>query len=459
MKCPQCGLDHPEPAQRCDCGYDFEREHFTRVEAVFPSEMTEIPAAVSLPTSSSRTADRVRRRPLGVTILAIGTILLSSLCLLIVLANMGLGSTPGMLVFACWGVLHVVAGWGLWKLRNWARWIEITIITMYFIVEGALWMPSPRPSERNFGIALSIVGVLLVWYLSSRKVRQVFKHSRSTSSLKLAFLVPVTVGVGFLVLVLLLPTCIVEGTPIDTPSGSCKVEDLRVGDEVWTRAPSGELQVGRVGAVHSAWSMEQRMIVLSDGRTLQATALHPVATESGWKLAGQLEAGESVWSRDGWRAIAALTNTGRLVRVFDLEVEPNPNFFANGVLVHNKVGPVLPWWKDPRDSSEASAISALRNIVTSQITYSATAGEGSYAANLTELENARLIDSVLGSGTKDGYTFSTTRGSDGRTFRITATALSQDKTFPRNFYADETGVIRYTRENRPAWFKDPPLGQ
>ncbi len=459
MKCPKCGLDHPEPAQRCDCGYDFDREQGTSVEAAFPSAMTESPAAGSSPTSSSQTADREPRRPLGVTILAIGTILISCLYLFIVWLIVSFNQGSGQTVFACWWVLHVMAGWGLWKLRNWARWIEITIITMAFIVEGALWIPSPRPSERGVGLALSIFGVLLVWYLSSRKVRQVFKHSKSTSSLKLAGLITVTVVVGFSVLVFLLPSCIVEGTPIDTPSGSCKIEDLRVGDEVWTRAPSGELQVGRVRAVHSAWSMAQRMIVLPDGRTLNTTAQHPVATETGWKLAGQLEVGESVWSREGWRTIAALTNTDSLVRVFDLEVEPNPNFFANGVLVHNKIGPAFPWESRGDYASEASAISSVRNIVTSQISYSSTAGEGSYATSLTDLENAKLIDSVLGSGTKDGFTFSTTASSDGTTFTVTATALSQDKTFPRNFYSDETGVIRYTIENRPAWFKDPPLGQ
>ncbi len=277
--------------------------------------------------------------------------------------------------------------------------------------------------------------------------------------IKRAFLIIVILVVGLFVFVLLLPTCIVEETPIDTPSGSCKIEDLTVGDEVWTRAPSGELQVGRVRAVHSAWSMAQRMIVLSDGRTLHATALHPVATETGWKPAGQLETGESVWSRDGWRTVVSVTRTGGLVRVFNLEVEPNPNFFANGVFVHNKVGRVLPWAKDPRGSSDASAISAVRNIVTSQITYLAMTGGGSYATSLTELENAQLIDSVLGSGTKDGYTFRTTAGSDGSTFMVTATPLNRAGTEPRSFYSDETGVIRYTREDRPAWFRDTPLGQ
>ncbi len=132
--------------------------------------------------------------------------------------------------------------------------------------------------------------------------------------------------------------------------------------------------------------------------------------------------------------------------VFDLEVEPNPNFFANGVLVLNN------------SKLFDSPIGSVRKIVTSQITYSARAGEGSYATSLTELENAKLIDSLLGSGTKDGYTFTTSAGRDGSTFTTTGTALNHDDD-SRNFYTDETGVIRYTKEDRPAWFRDTPLGQ
>ncbi len=56
-------------------------------------------------------------------------------------------------------------------------------------------------------------------------------------------------------------------------------------------------------------------------------------------------------------------------------------------------------------ANEASAISAIRNVVTSQITYSATVGSGTYAADLPALMAANLIDSVLGSGTKDGYSY------------------------------------------------------
>jgi len=108
-------------------------------------------------------------------------------------------------------------------------------------------------------------------------------------------------------------------------------------------------------------------------------------------------------------------------------------------------------------SNEAAAISSIRNIVTSQITYSATVGRGSYARNLEALADTDLINSVLGSGAKDGYAFRT-RGT-ARTFTISATPLDYGSTGSRSFFSNETGVIRYTREDRPATVEDPPLGQ
>ena len=109
-------------------------------------------------------------------------------------------------------------------------------------------------------------------------------------------------------------------------------------------------------------------------------------------------------------------------------------------------------------ANEASAISAVRNLVTSQITYSATLGSGSYANGLTVLgpTNARLIDSVLESGTKDGYTFAVTSTSNS-TFEITADPVTAGSTGSRYFFADESGVIRYSTSST-ADVADNPLG-
>ena len=107
-------------------------------------------------------------------------------------------------------------------------------------------------------------------------------------------------------------------------------------------------------------------------------------------------------------------------------------------------------------ANEASAISAIRNIVTSHITFSATVGAGSYAADLSALETAGLIDSVLGSGTKDGYSFSSSGGSNA--FTVTGAPLTAGSTGTRYFFSDESGVIRYNT-GAAATSSSSPLGQ
>jgi prepilin-type N-terminal cleavage/methylation domain-containing protein len=64
-----------------------------------------------------------------------------------------------------------------------------------------------------------------------------------------------------------------------------------------------------------------------------------------------------------------------------------------------------------RSANEGSAISSLRTYHGAQTTYQATVGGGNYAGvpfavnAFTTLANEQLVDSVLGSGTKSGYTF------------------------------------------------------
>jgi prepilin-type N-terminal cleavage/methylation domain-containing protein len=107
-------------------------------------------------------------------------------------------------------------------------------------------------------------------------------------------------------------------------------------------------------------------------------------------------------------------------------------------------------------ANEASAISAIRNIVTSHITFSATVGSGKYAADLDALEVAKLIDSVLVSGTKDGYAFASSGGTNA--FTITGAPLTAGTTGTRYFFSDESGVIRYSTGGS-ATSSSSPLGQ
>jgi len=58
-----------------------------------------------------------------------------------------------------------------------------------------------------------------------------------------------------------------------------------------------------------------------------------------------------------------------------------------------------------RAANEGSAQSAIRTIHSAQVTYQATAGQGEFSADLAGLRDQRLIDTILGSGTKSGYEF------------------------------------------------------
>ena len=57
-----------------------------------------------------------------------------------------------------------------------------------------------------------------------------------------------------------------------------------------------------------------------------------------------------------------------------------------------------------RAANEGSAQQTLRTIHSTEGTYQATSGQGNFG-DLTDLRTASFIDSVLGSGTKSGYTF------------------------------------------------------
>ena len=57
-----------------------------------------------------------------------------------------------------------------------------------------------------------------------------------------------------------------------------------------------------------------------------------------------------------------------------------------------------------RAANEGSAQSSMRIIHSSEATYAATAGNGSYG-NLAALQGQNLVDTVLGGGRKSGYSF------------------------------------------------------
>ena len=105
---------------------------------------------------------------------------------------------------------------------------------------------------------------------------------------------------------------------------------------------------------------------------------------------------------------------------------------------------------------ESGAITNVRSLVTSQLNYSLTKSFGSFAADLATLQASGYIDSVLGSGTREGYLYSLSGNSIA--FTIQARPITYGSTGNRSFFSDESAVIRYNSADAPADTSSPPLG-
>jgi Hint domain-containing protein len=88
------------------------------------------------------------------------------------------------------------------------------------------------------------------------------------------------------------PICLAIGTRIATPSGDVPVQDLRVGDFIWTFEAGGARVAAALVAVGSAPvppAHEVTRLVLSDGRALDVSPGHP---DAAGRAVGELVAGD-----------------------------------------------------------------------------------------------------------------------------------------------------------------------
>jgi len=105
-------------------------------------------------------------------------------------------------------------------------------------------------------------------------------------------------------------------------------------------------------------------------------------------------------------------------------------------------------------ANQAAAVSTVRTIVTAQVTYSSTYGEG-YAPSLMDLgggtpctassTSACLVDPVLSTGAKGGYNFETAaNGTNNVGLEADAWPITANVTGTYSYCSDESGVIRYS---------------
>jgi hypothetical protein len=127
------------------------------------------------------------------------------------------------------------------------------------------------------------------------------------------------------------PICLARGTRIATPSGEVAVEDLRIGDVVWTvdadglRVASPLVETGStpVGRAHRVVHL-----VLADGRSVDVSPGHPTADG---RAIGELAAGDLY---DGARVVSAALVPYAGGATFDvLPAGASGTYWANAVLL------------------------------------------------------------------------------------------------------------------------------
>jgi Hint domain-containing protein len=127
------------------------------------------------------------------------------------------------------------------------------------------------------------------------------------------------------------PICLAAGTLIDTPRGAVSVENLQVGDSVWTMNGSGERVSGtilRTSRVPVPASHQVIHVMLSDGRELWASPGHPTADG---KMLGDLKVNDLL---DGARLIKVERLHYSGTATYDLLPSGGTGFYwANGILM------------------------------------------------------------------------------------------------------------------------------
>jgi len=135
--------------------------------------------------------------------------------------------------------------------------------------------------------------------------------------------------------------CFIAGTDILLSNGDSKnIEDIQIGEEVLTyNEDTSKLEVGVVGDLKKHEVNNVIRLTLDNKNIITTTAEHPFFVEGKWVLAGNLQPLDICIKSDGSESIVSTVEVlSESHTVYNLvSVSHNHNFFANGILVHNKL--------------------------------------------------------------------------------------------------------------------------
>jgi mRNA-degrading endonuclease toxin of MazEF toxin-antitoxin module len=186
----------------------------------------------------------------------------------------------------------------------------------------------------------------------------------------------------------------VAGTKIRTEHGLVDIEDVKVGDKVWSRnlaTGRDELQSVVQTYVRHAGSLLKLTIA---GAVLTTTKDHPFWVQGkGWTKAGDLHAGDTLVTPGGTTPLTAVTPVAKGATVYNFQVAVNHDYYAlagdTPVLVHNADYPGRPpGWGTPRGNQAQNK----------QFNDAIRTGERQIGRRLSKDERRQVHDEISGQG-------------------------------------------------------------
>ena len=112
-----------------------------------------------------------RRRPIGITIIAIIVAILGILDIIAGISTLRVGVAQA-LIYLILGILGLILAWGLWTLQRWAFW-ALVVVEALNLINGivALFERYAWPGI----VSIVIAAIVLIYLFADRNVRAAFR--------------------------------------------------------------------------------------------------------------------------------------------------------------------------------------------------------------------------------------------------------------------------------------------
>ena len=131
-------------------------------------------------------------------------------------------------------------------------------------------------------------------------------------------------------------SCFSAGTLITTENGEVAIEDIKVDDMVKTyNEKTKEIEIARVDELFVHEECGDGLII---NGSINTTTNHPFYIDGKWVEGKDLKLGDELLNLDGSKqVITSMELNSEPQTVYNFEVPGNHNYYAEGVLVHNKM--------------------------------------------------------------------------------------------------------------------------